>query len=338
MVIVLNEQATDADIQFIVEKLHSVGAEAHVSRGEFKTVIGVIGDREKVMELHFEAYPGVEKVVPIMKPYKLVSREFHQDLSTIRVGDVQIGPGTFTVIAGPCSVESEDQILNAARAVKSSGAKLFRGGAYKPRTSPYSFQGLGEEGLTLLKKAKDETGLPVISEVLDARDIETVAEYVDVLQVGTRNMQNFMLMKELGKIDKPVLLKRGMSSTIEEWLMAAEYIAKEGNSQIILCERGIRTFENATRNTLDLSAIPLVHSLSHLPVVVDPSHATGRRDLVGPLCRGAMAVGADGVMVEVHPNPSQALCDGPQSLTLDEFEEVMQGLKALAGSFDRILQ
>ncbi len=337
MVIVLNDQATEADIQLIIEKLHTVGAEAHVSRGQFKTVIGVIGDREKVMEIPFEAYPGVEKVVPIMKPYKLVSRDFKQELSVIKVGDVEIGPRTFTVIAGPCSVESEEQILSAAKAVRASGARVFRGGAYKPRTSPYSFQGLGEEGLALLRKARDEAGLLVISEVLDVRDIETVVEYVDILQVGTRNMQNFLLLKELGKIDKPVLLKRGMSSTIEEWLMAAEYIAKEGNNQIILCERGIRTFESATRNTLDLSAIPIVHSLSHLPVIVDPSHATGRRDLVSPLCRGAMAVGADGVMVEVHPNPSQALCDGPQSLTLEEFDEMMRSLKVLASSFERIL-
>ncbi len=335
MVIVMKEPIRQEDIDVIVEKLKSVGAEAHISRGRFKTLIGVIGDRETVMQIPFEAYPAVEAVVPIMKPYKMVSREFSPEPMTIMVGGAEIGPATFSVIAGPCSVESEEQILQAARMAKQAGATLFRGGAYKPRTSPYAFQGLGEEGLKMLAKARDETGLPVVTEVLDTRDVEVVAEYADVLQVGTRNMQNFLLLKEIGGIHKPVLLKRGMSSTIEEWLMAAEYIAKEGNHDVILCERGIRTFETATRNTLDISAVPVAKGLTHLPVFIDPSHATGRRDLVEPLTRAALAVGADGVMVEIHPNPAEALCDGPQSLNKEEFAALMRGLKEICGAFGR---
>jgi 3-deoxy-7-phosphoheptulonate synthase len=337
LVIVLKEPVRQEDIERIVEILHGVGAEAHISRGEYKTLIGVIGDREKVMQVPFEAYPFVEAVVPIMKPYKLVSREFAPEPTDIEVGSAAIGPETFTVIAGPCSVESEEQVLEAARAARKAGASLFRGGAYKPRTSPYAFQGLGLEGLRMLARAREETGLPVVTEVLDPRDVEQVAQHADVLQVGTRNMQNFLLLREVGSTNKPVLLKRGMSSTIEEWLMAAEYIAKEGNRDIILCERGIRTFETATRNTLDISAVPVVHALSHLPVLVDPSHATGRRDLVEPLVKAALAVGADGVMVEMHPRPSEALCDGPQSLTLEEFGEMMETLKGLCASFGRTL-
>ncbi len=337
MIIVLREPLNQEDIQRIVDKLHELGAEAHISRGEFKTIIGVIGDREKVMQIPFEAYPSVEAVVPIMKPYKLVSREFAPEPTTIEVGKVSVGPGTFTVIAGPCSVESEEQVLQAARAAKAAGASLFRGGAYKPRTSPYAFQGLGVEGLRMLAGAREETGLPVVTEVLDPRDVEQVAQYADVLQIGTRNMQNFLLLREVGSTRKPVLLKRGMSSTIEEWMMAAEYVAKEGNLSVILCERGIRTFEAATRNTLDLSAVPVVRQLSHLPVMVDPSHATGRRDLVAPLVKAALAVGADGVMVEIHPRPAEALCDGPQSLTLDEFERMMGELKRLVGNFGRMI-
>jgi len=337
LIIVLKEPVRQEDIERIVDKLHEVGAEAHVSRGQYKTIIGVIGDREKVMQIPFEAYPSVEAVVPIMKPYKLVSREFAPEPKIIRVGEATVGPGAFTVIAGPCSVESEGQVLEAARAAREAGASLFRGGAYKPRTSPYSFQGLGPEGLRMLARAREETGLPVVTEVMDPRDVEQVAEYADVLQIGTRNMQNFLLLKEVGSAHKPVLLKRGMSSTIEEWMMAAEYVAKEGNRSVILCERGIRTFETATRNTLDLSAVPVVKQLSHLPVVVDPSHATGRRDLVVPLVRAALAVGADGVMVEIHPSPAEALCDGPQSLTLEEFREMMEELRRLCGDFGRTL-
>jgi 3-deoxy-7-phosphoheptulonate synthase len=330
MVIVLREGATDSDIEELVSLLREVGAEAHVSRGEFRTVIGVIGDRERVMQMPFEAYPAVEKVVPIMKPYKLVSREFKDEPTVIRVGGAVIGGGSFSIIAGPCSVENEEQVLEAASAAREAGATLFRGGAYKPRSSPYSFQGLGEEGLAMLARAREETGLPIVTEVLDVRDIEVVSRFADVLQVGARNMQNFLMLRDLGQQDKPILLKRGMSSTVEEWLMAAEYILKEGNKEVILCERGIRTFETATRNTLDISAVPLVKNHSHLPIIVDPSHATGVRELVSPLCKAALAAGADGVMVEMHPNPREALCDGPQSLTIDGFRAMMDELKGLA--------
>jgi len=335
MVIVMREGATEKDIEEIVALLREVGAEAHVSKGDFRTVIGVIGDREKVMQMPFEAYPSVEKVVPIMKPYKLVSSEFQERPTVVRVGDTSIGGGPFTVIAGPCSVETEEQVVEAAKAAKEAGASLFRGGAFKPRTSPYSFQGLGEEGLRILARAKEETGLPIVTEVLDVRDIDLVSRYADVLQVGARNMQNFLMLKELGYSDKPILLKRGLSATIEEWLMAAEYIMKEGNARVILCERGIRTFETSTRNTLDISAIPVVKDLSHLPVIVDPSHATGVRKLVPPLCRAALAAGADGVMVEMHPRPQEALCDGSQSLTIDGFKEMMDELKKLASFLGR---
>jgi 3-deoxy-7-phosphoheptulonate synthase len=335
MVIVLREGASDRDIEELVALLHEVGAEAHVSRGDYRTVIGVIGDREKVMQMPFEAYPSVEKVVPIMKPFKLVSSEYQNQPTVIKVGDASIGGGPFTIIAGPCSVETEAQIVEAAKAAKAAGASFFRGGAFKPRTSPYSFQGLGEEGLKMLAQAREETGLPIVTEVLDVRDIELVYRYADVLQVGARNMQNFLMLKELGYSDKPILLKRGMSATIEEWLMAAEYILKEGNARVILCERGIRTFETATRNTLDISAIPSVKGLSHLPVIVDPSHATGVRELVPPLCMAALAAGADGVMVEMHPSPREALCDGSQSLTIDGFGEMMDELEKLAAFLGR---
>lgn len=335
MVIVLREGTTDRDVGELVARLHEVGAEAHVSRGEFRTVIGVIGDRERVMQMPLEAYPAVEKVVPIMKPYKLVSREFKDEPTVITVGDARIGGEGFTVIAGPCSVENEEQVVEAAHAAREAGAALFRGGAYKPRTSPYSFQGLGEEGLAMLARARDETGLPVVTEVLDVRDIEVVARYADVLQVGARNMQNFLMLRDLGYQEKPVLLKRGMSSTVEEWMMAAEYILKEGNKNVILCERGIRTFETGTRNTLDISAVPAVKNASHLPVIVDPSHATGVRELVAPLCKAALAAGADGVMVEIHPNPREALCDGPQSLTVSGFRAMMDELAELAAFLGR---
>jgi 3-deoxy-7-phosphoheptulonate synthase len=335
VVIVLKEGASRQEIDELIALLRQVGAEAHISRGEFKTVIGVIGDREKVMQLPFEAYPAVEKVVPIMKPYKLVSLEFKQEPSAIRVGEAVIGGGTFTIIAGPCSVESEKQVVEAAKAAKAAGATVFRGGAFKPRTSPYSFQGLGEEGLKMLAKAREETGLPIVTELLDIRDMELVSQYADILQVGARNMQNFLMLRDLGYQDKPILLKRGMSSTVEEWLMAAEYILKEGNAKVILCERGIRTFETGTRNTLDISAVPAIKRLSHLPVIVDPSHATGVRELVAPLCKAALAAGADGVMVEMHPNPREALCDGSQSLSISDFEQMMNELRELAAFLGR---
>ncbi|MBC7247733.1 MAG: 3-deoxy-7-phosphoheptulonate synthase [Actinobacteria bacterium] len=331
MVIVMRPGVSEKEIEEIVRLLHDSGLEAHISRGEFRTVIGVIGDDELVLQVPFQAYPAVEKVVPILKPYKLASREFQGEDTAIKVNGVQVGGGTFTVIAGPCSVESEEQVVEAARVARRCGARLFRGGAFKPRTSPYSFQGLGEEGLKLLAKAREETGLPVVTELLDVRDLELVYRYADVLQVGARNMQNFLMLKELGGQDKPVLLKRGMSATVEEWLMAAEYILKEGNGKVILCERGIKTFETGTRNTLDISSVPMVKSLSHLPVIVDPSHATGVSNLVPPLCLAALAAGADGVMVEMHPRPREALCDGSQSLAPEDFEVMMGEVAKLAG-------
>ncbi|MBK5093019.1 MAG: 3-deoxy-7-phosphoheptulonate synthase [Actinobacteria bacterium] len=335
MMIVMRDGAPDDEVQGVIDKLHAIGAEAHLSRGEFKTVIGAIGDREKISEIPLAALPGVETVIPIMKPYKLVSREFHPENTVVKVGPVEIGGEDFVVIAGPCAVESEEQVIDAAKAAKEQGARILRGGAFKPRTSPYSFQGLGEEGLKLLARAREITGLPVVSEVVDVRYVVVVANHVDVLQIGARNMQNFLLLREVGMQQKPVLLKRGMSSTVEELLMAAEYIVRGGNTNVILCERGIRTFETATRNTLDLSSVPLVKSLSHLPIIVDPCHATGKRELIAALAKGALAVGADGAMIEIHPDPQAALCDGPQSLDFEQFRAMMEELKAVAPSLGR---
>jgi 3-deoxy-7-phosphoheptulonate synthase len=330
MMILMRVGATDEEVDLIVEKLHECGAEAHLSRGEYKTVIGAVGDRDVISQIPFEALPGVDSVIAIMKPYKLVSREFHPEGTVVKVGEARIGGGSFAVIAGPCAVESEEQLLSAARSAKGSGAEVLRGGAFKPRTSPYSFQGMGEEGLKLLALARQETGLPVVTEVVDVRHLELVCEYADMIQVGARNMQNFLLLREVGMQEKPVMLKRGLSNTVEELLMAAEYVVRGGNSQVVLCERGIRTFETATRNTLDLSIVPLVKQLSHLPIIVDPSHATGKHELIAPLTKGAMAVGADGAMIEMHPDPKAALCDGPQSLQFEEFGELMDELRVLA--------
>ncbi len=330
MIVVMKKGATQEQIDHVVEKLKSVGVETDISRGKYRTVIGVIGEEDQVALLPLTAFPGVDKVMPVLKPFKLVSREFQPEDTIVRIDEVSMGGGSFTVIAGPCSVESEEQVLITAKAVKRAGASILRGGAFKPRTSPYSFQGLGEEGLKILAKARGETGLPIVTEVMDTRDIDLVAEYADILQIGARNMQNFLLLKAVGEQPKPILLKRGFSNTIEELLMAAEYIVKAGNEDVILCERGIRTFETYTRNTLDLSAVPVVKNLSHLPVVVDPCHATGRSDLIEPLSLAALSVGADGIMVEVHPHPEEALCDGPQSLTLDAFNNMMRKIKPLA--------
>jgi 3-deoxy-7-phosphoheptulonate synthase len=322
MLIVMRDHASPEQIQHIVDHLHTAGAETHLSQGEVKTVIGVVGERELVYSLEMEGFPGVAEVIRVLKPYKLVGRDFQEQDTVVRVGDAQIGGGTFGVIAGPCSVESSDQMMTVARAVKAAGATMLRGGAYKPRTSPYAFQGMGFDGLKLLREAGDAVGLPVVTEVLDVRDAETVAEWADVLQVGARNMQNFMMLEELGKMRKPVLMKRGLSATIEEVLSSAEYVLKGGNRDVILCERGIRTFETFTRNTLDLAAVAAFKLLTHLPVIVDPSHATGRRDLIAPMCRAAIGAGADGLIVEVHPDPEHAKCDGPQSLDLAAFEEL----------------
>ncbi|MBN1288100.1 MAG: 3-deoxy-7-phosphoheptulonate synthase [Actinobacteria bacterium] len=337
MMIVMKDGATDQEIREVVDMIHSAGGENHMSRGEFKTIIGAIGDREKISQMPFEALSGVEKVIPIMKPYKLVSRQFKPESTIVEIGEAKLGSDQFVMIAGPCAIESEEQLIDAAREAKRLGVKILRGGAFKPRTSPYSFQGMGEEGLKLLALAREETGLPVVSEVMDPRHVEMVAGYVDMLQIGARNMQNFLLLKEIGLQPKPVLLKRGLSNTIEEMMMAAEYIVREGNKSVVLCERGIRTFETATRNTLDLSAVPMAKGNCHLPMIVDPSHATGNVKIIPALTKAAMAVGADGVMIEMHPSPKTALCDGEQSLDFSTFEHLMTDLKNLAPALGRLM-
>jgi 3-deoxy-7-phosphoheptulonate synthase len=327
--IVMNSDATEDQVRAVIDRVESVGARTHISTGEEVTVIGAIGDREHVARLELEGFPGVDRVVPILKPYKLASTQIrHGERTVLDIGGRKVGGSHFALIAGPCTVESRDQLLSAARAVRDGGASLMRGGAYKPRTSPYAFQGLGQEGLRLLAEAKEETGLPVVTELMDARDLEPVLEVADVVQIGARNMQNYALLAEVGRANVPVLLKRGLSSTLEELLMASEYVLKEGNPSVMLCERGIRTFETAYRFTLDLTAIPVLKELSHLPVIVDPSHAAGRRSLVEPLSLAAAAAGADGIIVEVHPKPDEAICDGPQQLPADEF----------AGFADRVEQ
>jgi len=334
MVVVMEPGAQSADVDNVVAVVEAAGGEAFISRGVNRTIVGLVGDVAHFEMLNLRALPGVSDVVRISTPYKLVSRQNHPQTSTIVVGGVPIGPATVTLIAGPCAVETEEQTIASARMALDAGAALLRGGAYKPRTSPYAFQGLGEAGLRILATAREETGLPIVTEVVDAHDVPLVCQYADMLQVGTRNAQNFALLQAVGAAGKPVLLKRGLNSTIEEWLMAAEYIAQRGNLDIVLCERGIRTFEPATRNTFDVSAVPVVHALSHLPIIVDPSHAGGRRDLVLPLARAGVAAGADGVMVDVHPRPEVALCDGPQALVaedLAELAEALRGLGALLG-------
>jgi 3-deoxy-7-phosphoheptulonate synthase len=337
MIIVLKKDATKAQIEHIVEKIKDAGLSSHVVKGEERTVIGAIGDEAHLATMSFESMPGVESALPIMRPYKLVSREFKKEPSIIDVGGVKVGGKKVQVIAGPCSVEGEEILIKTARSVKKSGATMLRGGAFKPRTSPYDFQGLGETALKYLKAARKVTGLPIISELMDPRDTALMCEYVDIIQIGARNMQNFRLLTEVGKTRKPVLLKRGMSATIKEFLMSAEYIAAQGNSNIILCERGIRTFETATRNTLDLSAVPVLKEETHLPVFVDPSHAVGRWDFVDAMCRAAVAVGADGLLIEVHADPENALCDGAQSLKLKKFDATMATLAKVAKSVGRSL-
>jgi 3-deoxy-7-phosphoheptulonate synthase len=324
--------ASPADVAHVLERLQDIGAEAHVSEGQLRTVIGAVGDRSAIQQLPWEAFPGVERAVPVLKPYKFVSRDFQTEDSIVDVGGVPVGGGGIAVIAGPCAVESRDQLFAAAAAVKASGATILRGDAFKPRTSPYSFQGLGEKGLELLAEAREEFGLPFVAEIVDPRDIELVSSYADLIRIGTRNMANFPLLAEVGRQSKPVLLKRGFTATIEEWLNAAEYVYKEGNHSVILCERGIRTFENQTRNTLDISAVPVVKGLSHLPVVVDPSHSGGRRALVAPLARAGVAAGADGLMIDVHPAPETALVDGPQAILPTEFDALMDDIRAVAAA------
>jgi 3-deoxy-7-phosphoheptulonate synthase len=329
--IVMKPTATEQEVQAVIERVESVGARAHPSRGAELTVIGAIGDREHIARLQLEGVPGVDRVVPISKPYKLASTQFkHGERTVLEIGGRKLGGDYFALIAGPCTVESREQTLETARVVRDAGAALFRGGAYKPRTSPYAFQGLGQEGLRLLQEAKEETGLPIVTEVMDLRDLDQVLEVADVVQIGARNMQNYTLLSEVGRSGSPTLLKRGFSSTLEELLMAAEYILKEGNDAVMLCERGIRTFETAYRFTLDLTAVPVLKELTHLPVIVDPSHAAGRRDLVTPLSLAAAAAGADGIIVEVHPRPDEAICDGPQALVADQFGDYVERLQAAA--------
>jgi 3-deoxy-7-phosphoheptulonate synthase len=333
MVVVMSPDATDEDIARVVERVESVGGEAFVSKGLVRTIIGLVGDIDSFHHLNLRTLRGVADVHRISDPYKLVSRQHHPERSTVWVGpvghQVPIGPETFTFIAGPCAVETAEQTLAAAQMARSAGATLLRGGAFKPRTSPYAFQGLGLAGLRILADVRQATGLPIVTEVVDARDVAVVAEHADMLQVGTRNMANFGLLQAVGQSGKPVLLKRGMTATIEEWLMAAEYIAQRGNLDVVLCERGIRTFEPSTRNTLDISAVPVVQATSHLPVIVDPSHAAGRKDLVVPLSRAAIAAGADGVIVDVHPSPETALCDGPQALLGGELRDLATAVRRL---------
>jgi 3-deoxy-7-phosphoheptulonate synthase len=331
MMIVMKPTATPQEVQAVIDRVESVGARTHMSRGDEVTVIGAIGDREHVARLELEGAPGVDRVVPILKPYKLASTQFgHGERSVLDIAGRKVGGQSFAIIAGPCTVESREQTLETATVVRDAGGTLFRGGAYKPRTSPYTFQGLGQEGLRMLAEAKMETGLPIVTEVMDVRDLEPVLEVADVVQIGARNMQNYALLAEVGRSGAPALLKRGLSSTLEELLMAAEYILTEGNEKVMLCERGIRTFETAYRFTLDLMAVPVLKEMSHLPVIVDPSHAAGRRDLVVPLSLAAAAVGADGIIVEVHPCPDEAICDGPQQLIADEFADYVERVQAAA--------
>lgn len=338
MVVVMEMSSTSDQIEYVNERLHQLGFQSQMIRGVKRIVIGAVGDR-RVNDLRdLQSMPGVEKIVPIMKPYKLVSRESKSDRTVVQVKGVKIGGDQVIVMAGPCAVENHEQLLTAAVKAKQAGVHILRGGAFKPRTSPYSFQGLEQEGLEILKEASELTGLPVVTEVIDERSLELSLNYVDIVQIGARNMQNFRLLKAVGQTGIPVLLKRGMSATIEEWLMAAEYIMSEGNGKIILCERGIRTFENATRNTLDLSAVPIVRRLSHLPVIVDPSHATGDRGLVLPMSLAAVACGADGLILEMHPDPANALSDGPQSLTPEGLEHLMLRLLRITDAINRSIE
>ncbi len=326
MIVVMKPQASEESIQAVTEAIKSYGLETHVSQGRQITIIGVVGDKTKLANANLEIFENVQKIVPVTESYKLSNIVFHPEPSSLSVGNVTFGPDSMVIIAGPCAVETEEQLLRIAKAVKKSGANMLRGGAYKPRTSPYSFQGLEEDGLRYMKTAKEETGLSTICEVISPDAINAAVKYVDMIQIGARNMQNFFLLKEAGKSGLPVLLKRGLSATLEEWLNAAEYIMAEGNENIVLCERGIRTFETATRNTLDLSAVPALKSKTHLPVIVDPSHATGVRNYVLPLAKASIACGADGLMIEVHDNPAKALSDGPQSLTFSQFDELCREL------------
>jgi len=337
MIIVMRSGATAQQIAAVVRRVESMGFRAHLSEGEERTIIGVIGDERPIDPGIFELMEGVERTVPILRPFKLASRDFHLQDSVFSINGVTIGGKKLCIMAGPCAVESRQQILEVAHAVKEAGAHVLRGGAFKPRTSPYSFQGLGLRGLELLAEAREETGLPVVTEVMAPEAVSMVARYADILQIGTRNMQNFALLQAVGQVNKPVLLKRGMMSTIEELLMAAEYILSQGNSRVILCERGIRTFEKYTRSTLDINAIPAIKQLTHLPIIADPSHGTGKWDLVTPVAKACIAAGADGLIIEVHPNPEEALSDQAQQIRPEVFARLMEDLRALAGPLGREL-
>ncbi len=337
MIIIMKNDATKADIKAIEQRLSEFGFKTHPIFGETKTVIGAVGDKRKLSMNRLLMMQGVENIVPIMKPYKLAGKELKKKPSIISAGNAEIGASKLTIIAGPCAIESREQFFEIAKKVKQSGATILRGGAYKPRSSPYAFAGLEEEGLKIMRAAGDEVGLPICTEVLDTREVEVVASYADILQIGSRNMQNSRLLKEVGKLKKPVLLKRGLSSTIEEWLMAAEYIMAEGNEKVILCERGIRTFEPSTRSTFDISSIPVTKELSHLPIIADPSHAAGTAKYVGSISKAAVAAGADGVMIEVHSSPETAMSDGEQSLTPDAFCKLLNELKPVAEAVGRTL-
>ena len=335
MIIVMKSGAAMKEVSAVLKQIEAHGLKPHLSKGEETTVIGVIGDERKIDAANFTTLPGVERVIPVLRPFKLASRDFKKKDSVVKINAISVGGGTFTVIAGPCAVESLEQTTECARRVKESGAVVLRGGAFKPRTSPYAFQGLGRKGLEILAAAREETGLPVVTEVMAVEDVPLVAEFADVLQIGARNMQNFNLLDAVGKQEKPVLLKRGLSSTIEELLLCAEYILSRGNTNVMLCERGIRTFEKYTRNTLDISAVPVVRKLSHLPILIDPSHAVGVREYVPALAKAALAVGADGVIIEVHPHPEKALCDGQESLTPEDFDKLVTELKPIAKAVGR---
>lgn len=337
MIVVMSQKANHEHINAVSQRLQRAGLQVHLSQGVERTIIGAIGDKTRKGDFALEAMPGVDHVVPILKPYTLVSRAFKGENTVIKVGDLEIGGQRIHTMAGPCAVESREQLFEAAELVKKAGATILRGGAYKPRTSPYAFQGLEEKGLQYLAEAREKTGLKIVTEVMDASTLPMVAEYADILQIGARNMQNYFLLRAVAKVNKPVLLKRGVSATIEEWLMSAEYIMAGGNYNVILCERGIRTYENATRNTLDLSAVPVIKSLSHLPIIVDPSHALGQWRYVASMAKAAVAAGADGLLIEVHPNPSEALCDGQQSLTPENFSSLMEETQRVARAVGRLM-
>jgi len=337
MIIVMEPEATQEQVRIVMGKLTDLGLKVHLSEGATRTIIGIIGNKQLIADLPIEAMDGVEKTVSVTADYKLVSREFKQEDTIVDVGGIQIGGNHLVVMAGPCAVESREQLLQSALIVKEAGAQFLRGGAYKPRTSPYAFQGLEQKGLEMLAEAREKTGLKIVTEVVDAESVPVVSAYADMLQIGSRNMQNFQLLKTVGKTNKPVLLKRGLSATINEWLNAAEYIMSEGNYNVVLCERGIRTYEEYTRNTLDLSAVAAVKNISHLPIIVDPSHGTGRWKLVRPMARAGIAAGADGLMIEVHPNPAEALSDGKQSLTPENFALTMQEVTTIARVMGKVM-